>query len=354
MKFQMQQIGATAAIIAVWLLVICYFSAPVSRPQPQPATSTVVREKVEPRSEKSGEIARVHRFDEAGQPTETEVRFRDGAVGTIHMSFLGRPSKIVERTPQGNYQVFVFSRDGQGIVSIKSYRKDNTLVSETSAGEGDSIRVKRYATDGKSLVSDELVGKDGSFQSTVFEPGKFTPRYVYKSTAGGAASELVVYGPGGLVERRETLLRNPLQAGGFGMFGHMMMVQTSTITVTTMAADGTTVRTKQIWTANSMSGAAALVEASELDAQGNLVRRLSPASKDKTPVSFKLESFGDKASTKLLAGDLSIVDAEGKKGSSKEDCGDLAVQPLSVNLTSVLPVSGPSPEPNHLQQMLSQ
>lgn len=374
MKFYLQQIGATVVIVGAWFLTIGLLVRPTRIPADDVPPVQKNRTKFEARDEHTGEVARVHHFDDSNVRTHVEVRFKDGVTGVIHYNLLGRITRVIEKKSDGSYQLFTFARNGRSVLKVQSFRKDDTLKSETTPiAEKQSIQIRRFGENGQTVVCDELIAQDGTFQSTTYHPGTTTAKLLYKRSADGLNYEVTAYSAAGLQERHEKVTEFPIR-GGFGPFGMLMAMKMRYklrhFEVTHFAADGKTIRLQQKW--ESRGNTLSLVEAQEFQADGKTqARRLERFESPAQPVvigapmqvAFKLHLFdakGEALAARFLSKDHVLIREEVQDqptctaGGSKEPIDNLVTPPITRELTSIVPSTTPKLEPNHLQQMLNE
>ena len=378
-KFYIEQILGTVAIVGTWVLALVLLTGDKARQPLRPVTPAAVqREQVEPRDEKTGEEARVHRFNEEGQRVEMEVKFKDKTRGLVTFNMMGSPSKAEEHYPNGTRQVFFFTRDG-GLRKRQSFRKDNSLQSETVPAAEGSMLTRRLAEDGKTLLSTEQVFVDGSFETIIYGESGKTPHLRYRQNKAGDKSVLTSYDAQGKVKTVENIERDP----NSGSCGDPMCHECGGEVKTELVRhrpDGT-IWYKQNWTSAYGNETVHLVEEFQSDGK-TLVKRavfnseLLPKGmvEDGDVAITRLELFdakGNLRAVRLLRSDDTVVreqtiGTDGEPTDTKYFKKDAGVKE-SLNYAEpgqpdvrdpnhfreVLPQVTPQPEPNHLQQMMS-
>lgn len=374
-KFYVQNVLGTLGILGAWALALFLLTSDSTKPQIVTKTAQVTsgpREVVEPRDEATGEEARVHRFNADDQRVQMEVKFKDKTTGLMHFNLMGRPSKIEERYPDGSSQVF-FLRPNGSLAKRQSFRKDNTLKSETMPAAENTVMTRVFGEDGKTLVRTEQMFQDGSTETVSYAPDGKTPQLRYKSSKDDLQAVLTTYDESGKVQTVENIERD----GNNGSCGDPMCHECGgeiKISMTRYRADGT-VHIKGNWLFSY--GSTSIESLEEYGADGKTVVRRIKSESEKLPneategdnyVYTKVEKFDEKGKLRCvrwLRGDNTVgreqtAGEDGKLGEPVFHKKDTKVKeeqgfedPRSLNLGELLPKVTPQPEPNHLQQMFS-
>lgn len=371
-RFYSQQVAGTIVIIGCWLLVMVLLTKDTSARTMIVSTTSdtpVSRTKYEPRDERSGEVCRVHTFDELDNRTQVEIKFIDKARAIVYFNQLGRRIKAEEFAPDGSKQVFTFAGDGRNLRKIQSYRADGSLKSETAPASKDAIRVTRFGPDGKTRVSEQLQ-TNGAVTTTIFDEDGKTPKMSHRQT--GFYSELTVFQNG---KKRSVDTINRTQSfGGYMMMG---MVPVTRLQVeSTVYHDDGTVNFKQSW--SLINGHRQLDALEVMHKKGGVKLRFNKTRIAPTSGAFVIrpagspyerltvETFderGTRVSIKTLRADLTVESevvydgkeprtvqpAAGEKGLDEQ----LTAPSPGCSIDNMLNQVAPPMESHHLKQILT-
>lgn len=369
-RFDLEQFSGTIVIVGVWLIMIVCLTRD-ARPvvvAGEKEKAVVTREKLEPRDEKTGEVCRIHRFDELENRTEVEIKFIDKSRAVVFFNALGSRSRAEEYAPDTSKQVFYFGIDGSSLRKHESYRPNGSLKSQT-LGLNKGYRITRFADDGKTRISTQDFNPDNTVLTTVFmEDGK-TPKFTYRQM--GMRAELTTYANGKMVSR-DTIERH-MTAAHYAMM--MMPIKVIKVENITYRPDGKTIWYKQSWIVTNDKPQLNQVE--ELHEDGATVKHrfkkvrnipqpgirigVYVPGQDETRTVDSFDIKGNLVSRKHLRLDLTVESEtlyKGEESTRKPGSGaglhELWKKPApGCGIDNIMNLVAPSKEPHHLQQILA-
>ncbi|MBY0548626.1 MAG: hypothetical protein K2W95_15250 [Candidatus Obscuribacterales bacterium] len=314
-RFYTQQIAFSCLIAGTWLCTIAMLtrgSSAVPLRTERPSPTDLITRRLEPRDESTGEVSRLHKFNDLGTRTEVEIRFKDKWRASVYFNVLGRRSRAVEWAPDGERSEYTFARDGKSLRRVMTYGADGVLKSDTIPVNGTEVRTTRFAADGKTKVSEQTLRSDGGATLTVFHrDGKTVYRILRRIDP--RSEELVTHDERG-VKTDIDIITRVLYGGGFMFPGYIV----HHVTHTRLREDGRPAYKQQY---SIVHGRRNVSRVEEYHSDGKTVSARFARVQNDTPGirvvgqgdGFKVEVFTDDGTlqtTKTLRADLSVASVE--------------------------------------------